>query len=52
VADGGLLPDRLDLPVVARTYRAPRPWGWAQHMTWAFASAIWLYLVLGFIRRC
>jgi photosynthetic reaction center M subunit len=26
---------------------APRRWGWAQHMTWAFAAAIWLYLVLG-----
>jgi photosynthetic reaction center M subunit len=48
----GLLPDRLDLPVVARTYKRAKALGMGQHMTWAFASAIWLYLVLGLIRRC
>jgi photosynthetic reaction center M subunit len=35
-----------------RTYKRAKAWAWAQHMTWAFAAAIWLYLVLGFIRRC
>jgi hypothetical protein len=52
VADGRLLPDRLDLPVVARTYKRAKALGMGQHMTWAFASAIWLYLVLGLFRRC
>jgi photosynthetic reaction center M subunit len=33
-----------------RTYRRNKALGMGQHMTWAFAGAIWLYLVLGFIR--
>jgi photosynthetic reaction center M subunit len=34
----------------ARTYRRARQLGLGTHVAWAFASAIWLYLVLGFIR--
>ena len=34
----------------ARTYRRARELGMGTHVAWAFASAIWLYLVLGFIR--
>ncbi|MEL7739593.1 photosynthetic reaction center subunit M [Citromicrobium bathyomarinum] len=34
----------------ARTYRRARALGMGLHVCWAFASAIWLYLVLGFIR--
>ncbi|MFN7570823.1 MAG: photosynthetic reaction center subunit M, partial [Betaproteobacteria bacterium] len=33
-----------------RTYRRARALGLGTHTAWAFASAIWLYLVLGFIR--
>jgi photosynthetic reaction center M subunit len=33
-----------------RTYRRSRALGMGTHLSWAFASAIWLYLVLGFIR--
>jgi photosynthetic reaction center M subunit len=33
-----------------RTYRRSRALGMGTHVSWAFASAIWLYLVLGFIR--
>ena len=33
-----------------RTYRRARALGMGTHLAWAFASAIWLYLVLGFIR--
>jgi len=33
-----------------RTYRRAQALGIGTHTTWAFASAIWLYLVLGFIR--
>ncbi len=33
-----------------RTYRRARELGLGMHIPWAFASAIWLYLVLGFIR--
>ncbi|MEL7729221.1 photosynthetic reaction center subunit M [Citromicrobium bathyomarinum] len=33
-----------------RTYRRAKALGMGLHVTWAFASAIWLYLVLGFIR--
>jgi photosynthetic reaction center M subunit len=33
-----------------RTHRRARALGMGTHITWAFASAIWLYLVLGFIR--
>ena len=33
-----------------RTYRRARKTGLGTHIPWAFASAIWLYLVLGFIR--
>jgi photosynthetic reaction center M subunit len=34
----------------ARTYRRARQLGMGTHVAWGFASAIWLYLVLGFIR--
>jgi photosynthetic reaction center M subunit len=34
----------------ARMYRRARQLGLGTHVAWAFASAIWLYLVLGFIR--
>ena len=34
----------------ARMYRRARQLGMGSHVTWAFAAAIWLYLVLGFIR--
>jgi len=33
-----------------RTYVRAKELGLGTHVTWAFASAIWLYLVLGFIR--
>ncbi len=33
-----------------RVYRRSRALGIGTHTAWAFASAIWLYLVLGFIR--
>jgi photosynthetic reaction center M subunit len=33
-----------------RMYRRARATGIGTHIPWAFASAIWLYLVLGFIR--
>ena len=33
-----------------RTYRRARQLGLGTHVAWAFAAAIWLYLVLGFIR--
>jgi photosynthetic reaction center M subunit len=34
----------------ARTYRRARELGMGTHVAWAFLAAIWLYLVLGFIR--
>lgn len=34
----------------ARTYRRAIQLGMGTHVAWAFASAIWLYLVLGFFR--
>ena len=33
-----------------RMYRRARAYGMGTHVAWAFAAAIWLYLVLGFIR--
>jgi photosynthetic reaction center M subunit len=33
-----------------RTYNRARALGMGSHLAWAFAAAIWLYLVLGFIR--
>ena len=33
-----------------RTYRRAKALGMGYHIPWAFASAIWLFLVLGFIR--
>ena len=33
-----------------RTYRRARALGMGTHVAWAFLAAIWLYLVLGFIR--
>ena len=33
-----------------RTYRRARALGMGTHVAWAFAAAIWLYLVLGFVR--
>ena len=34
----------------ARTYTRARQLGMGTHVAWAFAAAIWLFLVLGFIR--
>jgi photosynthetic reaction center L subunit len=34
----------------ARMYRRARALGMGTHVAWAFAAAIWLFLVLGFIR--
>jgi photosynthetic reaction center M subunit len=34
----------------ARTYRRAKQLGMGTHIAWAFASAIWLFLVLGLIR--
>jgi photosynthetic reaction center M subunit len=34
----------------ARTYRRARQLGMGTHVAWAFLAAIWLFLVLGFIR--
>ena len=34
----------------ARMYRRARELGMGTHVAWAFAAAIWLYLVLGFFR--
>jgi photosynthetic reaction center M subunit len=34
----------------ARVYRRARQLGMGTHVAWAFAAAIWLYLVLGFFR--
>jgi photosynthetic reaction center M subunit len=51
VADGGLLPDDVAAAVVAAHVQAGAHAGsWARTRAWAFAAAIWLYLVLGFIR--
>src|SRR3712207_7465913 len=36
--------------VLFRSYQRSRQLGLGTHTAWAFASAIWLYLVLGFIR--
>jgi photosynthetic reaction center M subunit len=33
-----------------RTYRRARALGMGTHVAWAFAAALWLYFVLGFIR--
>ncbi|MEQ9500436.1 MAG: photosynthetic reaction center subunit M [Deltaproteobacteria bacterium] len=33
-----------------RTYRRAKSLGMGTHLSWGFAAAIWLYLVLGFIR--
>jgi photosynthetic reaction center M subunit len=46
---GGLLTASL-LLWWARTYRRARELGLGTHIAWAFASAIWLFLVLGFFR--
>jgi photosynthetic reaction center M subunit len=46
---GGLLTASL-LLWWARTYRRARQLGMGTHVPWAFASAIWLFLVLGFFR--
>ena len=35
---------------VARTYRRARELGMGTHVAWAYLAAIWLFLVLGFIR--
>ena len=43
----------LSLSVVlwwVRTYRRARALGMGTHVAWAFAAALWLYFVLGFIR--
>jgi photosynthetic reaction center M subunit len=57
-ADGGrgLLDDRLVLPADlgltwwVRTYLRAEALGMGKHVCWAFASAIWLFLVLGLFR--
>jgi photosynthetic reaction center M subunit len=46
---GGLLTASM-LLWWARTYRRARQLGLGTHIPWAFASAIWLFLVLGFFR--
>jgi photosynthetic reaction center M subunit len=46
---GGLLTTSVLLWWV-RTYRRARELGLGTHVAWAFAAAIWLYLVLGFFR--
>ncbi len=46
---GGLLTASM-LLWWARTYRRARQLGLGTHLAWAFMSAIWLFLVLGFIR--
>lgn len=46
---GGLLTASM-LLWWARTYRRARELGLGTHIAWAFASAIWLFLVLGFFR--
>ena len=46
---GGLLTTAILLWWV-RTYRRARELGMGTHVAWAFAAAIWLFLVLGFIR--
>ena len=48
VASGRPLPDRCDHAVVAQDLYTGE--GAEHHVAWAFAAAIWLYLVLGFIR--
>jgi len=46
---GGLLTTSILLWWV-RTYRRAREMGLGTHVAWAFAAAIWLFLVLGFFR--
>ncbi len=46
---GGLLTTSI-LLWWARTYRRARVLGMGTHVAWAFAAAIWLFLVLGFFR--
>jgi photosynthetic reaction center M subunit len=46
---GGLLTTSI-LLWWARTYRRARALGLGTHVAWAFAAAIWLFLVLGFFR--
>ncbi len=46
---GGLLTTSI-LLWWARTYRRARQLGMGTHVAWAFAGAIWLFLVLGFFR--
>ena len=46
---GGFLTASLVL-WCARTYLRAKALGLGTHVAWAYASAIWLYLVLGFIR--
>ena len=46
-----LLPADLgDLPGGCAPTCGPKHWAWASTSAWAFASAIWLFLVLGLIR--
>ena len=49
VAAGGFLTAAI-LLWWGRTYVRAKELGMGTHVAWAFASAIWLYLVLGFIR--
>jgi photosynthetic reaction center L subunit len=50
VADGRLLPHGVDPAVVGPHLPRARQLGMGTHLAWAFAAAIWLYLVLGLIR--
>ena len=50
MVDHRFVPHCLLVLVVARTYRRARELGLGTHIAWAFAAAIWLYLVLGLFR--
>ena len=50
VADGGFLPDLVVAALVVAHLSPRRELGLSTHMAWAFASAIWLFLFVGFIQ--
>ena len=50
VADRRRLPHHLAAAVVGSAPTPARQLGMGTHVAWAFAAAIWLFLVLGFIR--
>ena len=43
-------PEEVGLVAIEAPIRRARALGMGTHVAWAFAAAIWLYLVLGFIR--